>query len=164
LSELSGQRLVVALHHGQTPSDVLEANAAAEPDQPGEDAPPTKRAATCLLKPIQRARSVPHLPTRKRHGGGSMSARMAPAVISTGNSGLDALADAIAERVLARLHQSEQPRLLSVIEAAAYIGRTPKALRHMIADGSVPAVRGGSRVHLDRADLDGWIEMRKCRT
>ena len=89
---------------------------------------------------------------------------MAPAVISTGNSGLDALADAIAERVLARLHQSEQPRLLSVIEAAAYIGRTPKALRHMIADGSVPAVRGGSRVHLDRADLDGWIEMRKCRT
>jgi exonuclease I len=44
-----------------------------------------------------------------------MSARMAPAVISTGNSGLDALADAIAERVLARLHQSEQPRLLSVI-------------------------------------------------
>ena len=99
-----------------------------------------------------------------RNGGGSMSGRLAPAVISTGNSGLDVLADAIAERVLARLHQSEQPRLLSVNEAAAYIGRTSKALRHMIADGSVPAVREGSRIHLDRTDLDGWIEMRKCKT
>ena len=84
-------------------------------------------------------------------------------VQSTGNAGLDALADAIAERVLARLHQADQPRLLSVDEAAAYIGRTGKALRHMIASGAIPSVREGSRVHLDRADLDRWIEMRKCR-
>ena len=80
---------------------------------------------------------------------------------TTGNLGLDALADAIAERVLARLHQSEQPRLLTVDEAAAYIGRTSKALRHMVANGTIPAVREGSRVHLDRADLDRWVEMRK---
>lgn len=83
---------------------------------------------------------------------------------STGNLGLDALADAIAERVLARLHSSEDPRLLSVNEAAAYIGRTPKALRHMIASGAIPAVREGSRVHLDRADLDRWVDMRKFRS
>jgi hypothetical protein len=83
-------------------------------------------------------------------------------MISTGNQGLDALADAIAGRVLARLHESDQPRLLNVNEAA-YIGRTPKALRHMISVGSVPAVREGTRLHLDRADLDRWIEMRKCR-
>ena len=82
---------------------------------------------------------------------------------STGNLGLDALADAIATRVLARLHQGEEPRLLSVNESAAYIGRTPKALRHMIAMGTIPAVREGSRIHLDREDLDRWIEMRKCR-
>jgi excisionase family DNA binding protein len=82
---------------------------------------------------------------------------------STGNVGLDALADAIASRVAARLRQSEEPRLLNVNEAAAYIGRTPKALRHMIASGTIPAVREGSRVHLDRADLDRWIEMRKVR-
>jgi excisionase family DNA binding protein len=82
---------------------------------------------------------------------------------TTGNAGLDALADAIAERVLARLHSSEEPRLLSVNNAAAYIGRTAKALRHMIANGTMPAVREGSRVHLDRADLDKWIEMRKSR-
>jgi excisionase family DNA binding protein len=82
---------------------------------------------------------------------------------STGNLGLDALADAIAERVLARLHQTEQPRLLSVAEAATYLGRTQKALRHMVANGVIPAVREGSRVHLDRADLDRWLEMRKVQ-
>ena len=82
---------------------------------------------------------------------------------STGNLGLDALADAIADRILARLHQTEQPRLLTVDEAAAYLGRTSKALRHMVANGTIPAVREGSRVHLDRADLDRWVEMRKTQ-
>ena len=82
---------------------------------------------------------------------------------STGNLGLDLLADAIAERILARLHQTEQPRLLTVDEAAAYLGRTPKALRHMIASSAIPAVREGSRVHLDRADLDRWVEMRRTQ-
>lgn len=82
---------------------------------------------------------------------------------STGNHGLDALADAIAERVISRLNQSGESRLLNVNDAAAYIGRTPKALRHMISSGAIPAVREGSRVHLDRTDLDQWVEMRKVR-
>jgi excisionase family DNA binding protein len=82
---------------------------------------------------------------------------------STGNLGLDALADAIAERILLRLYHTEQSRLLTVDEAAAYIARTSKALRHMIANGAIPAVREGSRVHLDRADLDRWVEMRKTQ-
>jgi excisionase family DNA binding protein len=98
------------------------------------------------------ARTAPQI---KIHGG--------LCVNSTGNHGLDALADTIAERVSARLNQSQEPRLLTVDDAAAYIGRTPKALRHMIASGTVPAVREGSRVHLDRADLDRWIELRKVR-
>jgi len=80
---------------------------------------------------------------------------------STGNLGLDAFADAVAARIAARLNAGQQPRLLSVKDAAAYIGRTPKALRHMIADGAVPTVREGGRIHLDRTDLDRWIEMRR---
>lgn len=81
--------------------------------------------------------------------------RMAP-VPSTGNIGLDALADAIAVRVAARLNQSEEPRLLSVNEAAAYIGRSPKALRHMIATGSLPVVREGARcISIDRTSIIG---------
>ncbi len=83
---------------------------------------------------------------------------------TTGNPGLDALADAIADRILARLHQTEQSRLLTVDEAAAYLGRTPKALRHMIANGNIPAVREGSRVHLDRADLDRWVAIRRVQS
>jgi len=84
-------------------------------------------------------------------------------VNSTGNTGLDILADAIAERVVARIKGADGPRLLDVNKAAEYIGRTPKALRHMIASGALAAVREGSRIHLDRADLDRWIEMRKTR-
>lgn len=80
---------------------------------------------------------------------------------STGNIALDALTDAIAARVAERLNRSDQPRLMSVNEAATYIGRTPKALRHMIADGTIMAVREGSRIHLDRSDLDQWINLRK---
>jgi excisionase family DNA binding protein len=84
-------------------------------------------------------------------------------VNSTGNLGLDILADAIAARVTERLRQSAEPRLLSVKEAAIYIGRTPKALRHMIANGAVSVIREGARLHLDRSDLDQWIEMRKTK-
>ncbi len=82
---------------------------------------------------------------------------------STGNIGLDALADAIAERVAARLDKAEEPRLMSVDKAAEDIGRSPKALRHMIANGAIPSVREGSRVHLDRVDLDQWIDLRKAK-
>jgi hypothetical protein len=45
---------------------------------------------------------------------------------TTGNAGLDALADAIAERVVARLQAGKDPeRLMTVPEAAKYLGRTP---------------------------------------
>jgi excisionase family DNA binding protein len=84
-------------------------------------------------------------------------------VNSTGNAGLDGLLDAIAARLAAHLHKSGEPRLMNVNEAATYIGRTPKALRHMIANGTIPEVRQGARVHLDRADLDQWIELRKAK-
>ena len=84
-------------------------------------------------------------------------------LVGTGNQGLDALADAIAARVAARLNLSQEPRLLTVDDAAKYIGRTPKALRHMIANGAVPAIREGGRVHLDRSDMDRWVELRKVR-
>lgn len=92
-----------------------------------------------------------------------MSTRLAPTSVTSGNAGLDALADAIAARVAARLRQPDEVRLISVKEAAIYIGRTEKALRNMIAAGTIPVVREGSRIHLDRGDMDRWIEMRKCR-
>ena len=41
------------------------------------------------------------------------------------------------------------------------LATTPGALRHLIASGVIPSVREGGRVHLDKKDLDRWIEMRK---
>jgi excisionase family DNA binding protein len=83
---------------------------------------------------------------------------------TTGNAGLDALADAIAERLFARLEAAQghaKKRLLDVPAAAEYLSRTPSAIRHMIAKGILPAVRRDGRVYLDRHDLDTWVEMGK---
>ena len=83
---------------------------------------------------------------------------------TTGNIGLDALADAIAERVFRRLEKAQGPqrsRLLDVPRAAEYLSRTPSAIRHMIAKGILPAVRRDGRVYLDRQDLDAWVEIGK---
>jgi excisionase family DNA binding protein len=53
------------------------------------------------------------------------------------------------------------PRLLSIAQAAIYLGRTEKAVRHLIARAELPVVRHGRRVHLDRAEIDRWIERLK---
>jgi len=87
-------------------------------------------------------------------------------VTTTGNQALDALADAIAERVLLRLIaalEKDKSRLLDVSAAAEYIGRSPSALRHLIAKGAIPCVRRDGRVQLDRQDLDNWLELGKTR-
>jgi excisionase family DNA binding protein len=87
-----------------------------------------------------------------------------PDISTTGNVGLDALADAIAERVIAKLRASNEPeRLITVPEAARYLGRTPRAVRHLISTGALPVVREGRSVHLDRQELDRWIELRQSR-
>jgi len=83
---------------------------------------------------------------------------------STGNQGLDAFADAIAERVFRRLSaalERNKSRLLDVPAAAKYIGRSPSAVRHLIAKGTIPCVRRDGRVQLDRKDLDNWLELGK---
>ncbi len=83
---------------------------------------------------------------------------------STGNQAWDALADAIAERVCERLTAAQERnkgRLLNVAAAAEYIGRSPSALRHLIAKRAIPAVRRDGRVQLDRQDLDNWLELGK---
>ena len=54
------------------------------------------------------------------------------------------------------------PRLFTVEEAARYLGRTRKAVEHMIAAGKLPTVKADRRVFLDRKDLDEWIERGKA--
>jgi excisionase family DNA binding protein len=50
------------------------------------------------------------------------------------------------------------PRLLTVKQAAIYLGRTEYALRCLIYRRELPVVRKGRRIHLDRYELDRLIE------
>jgi excisionase family DNA binding protein len=79
---------------------------------------------------------------------------------TTGNIGLDALADAIADRVIARMkaEDTDRPALLTVAQAATYLSRSQSAVRAMLAKGVLPCVRQGGRVMLRRSEVDRAIE------
>lgn len=49
-------------------------------------------------------------------------------------------------------------RLLSVEEAAVYMGRSEEAMQHLIASGRIRTVRIDRRVFVDLRDLDKLIE------
>ena len=81
---------------------------------------------------------------------------------------LAVLVKAVAEEVAAMLKgqlarpAEIQPVLLTVKQAAVYLGRSEQSIQHLIFQRELPVVRVGRRVHLDRRDLDIWIEKNKC--
>jgi excisionase family DNA binding protein len=82
---------------------------------------------------------------------------------------LDGLAKALAVEIAERLKPEMarlsapviQPALLTVKEAAIYLGRSEQAIQHLVFERALPVVRVGRRVHLDRRDLDAFIEKNK---
>ena len=56
-----------------------------------------------------------------------------------------------------------KPRLLTVKEAAIFLGRSIPSIRELIWAGSLPIVRVGRRIHLDLPDLEKFIENHKTR-
>jgi excisionase family DNA binding protein len=77
-----------------------------------------------------------------------------------------ALASELAAKILPQIERGNGksktlPRLLTVKDAAQYIGRSEQAVQHLIHRRELVVVRKGRRVHLDRADLDRWIEANK---
>lgn len=80
---------------------------------------------------------------------------------------VDAIAAQVAAQVKAELLAQLQapPRvqavLLGVKDAAVYLGRSEQSIQHLIFSHELPVVRVGRRVHLDRRDLDAWIEKNK---
>jgi excisionase family DNA binding protein len=82
---------------------------------------------------------------------------------------LNAVSDLIAAQSSQRLAESGReaekvrPRLFTVEDAAIYLGRTMKAVQHMIASGKLAKVKGDRRVFLDRKDLDEFIERGKSQ-
>jgi excisionase family DNA binding protein len=78
----------------------------------------------------------------------------------------DRLLELLAEKLASRLSSEPSrlyPRLLSIDQAAVYVGRTREATQHLVASGKVPTVRTDRRVFIDRLDLDRWIEEHKGR-
>jgi excisionase family DNA binding protein len=81
---------------------------------------------------------------------------------------IDALLDALADKVVQRLREDSagsvgavRPRLLTIDQAAVYIGRTKDAVQHMVSSGKVPTIRADRRVFIDVEDLDRWIREHK---
>ena len=52
-------------------------------------------------------------------------------------------------------------RLLSVEQAAEYLGLSKWEVYKMIEDGTPPCVRRGKRKLVDKKDLDDWIDKNK---
>ena len=52
-------------------------------------------------------------------------------------------------------------RLLTIQEAAEYLGRTAPALRELQWAGKIPYIQEGRRIHFDLHDLDEWIASHK---
>jgi len=88
--------------------------------------------------------------------------------MNTSDQFLDVLADKIAGlvagKVLAQMNKSQghQKALLTIAEAAHYIGRSKPALENLIYNRQIPVVRRGRRVHLHKQDLDDWINKHRC--
>ncbi|HWQ56662.1 MAG TPA: helix-turn-helix domain-containing protein [Bryobacteraceae bacterium] len=83
---------------------------------------------------------------------------------------LEPLVDAVAERLAGRLRpllvaaRSVPKRLLSVEEAAVYLGRSKSAIHALVEHGKIPVVRIDRRRFFDLPDLDRWIEKHKRQT
>ena len=82
---------------------------------------------------------------------------------------LNAFTEMVASKVAARLAGGGREggkmakRLLTVEEAATYLGRTKEAVQHLLAAGKLPIVKSDRRVFLDVRDLDVWIEQNKLQ-
>ena len=83
---------------------------------------------------------------------------------------LDALLDDLSDRIVQKLRANlpstngsgtVAPRLLTVDQAAEYLGRTKTAVQHMISQRKIPVVKSDRRCFVDVRDLDRWIEDNK---
>ena len=80
---------------------------------------------------------------------------------------LEALIDVLAESIAAKIKvkgfgkATPGKRLLSIEEAATFLGRTKEAMQHLICSGKLPTVRSDRRVFFDIHDLESWIQRNK---
>ena len=101
--------------------------------------------------------------TTQKDGAGSVQQRLLPLV------DLDALAEIIAERVVAKTLErspgrplaADDPLLLTIEGAARKLGRTTPATEHLIREKKLPVVRIDRRIYIDYRDILLLIERHK---
>lgn len=76
---------------------------------------------------------------------------------------IERIVQAIVARLLPHLQNGNAPkttqkRLLTVKEAAAYLGRSESAVYHLVSRREIPVVRHGRNLRLDVKSLDAWVE------
>jgi excisionase family DNA binding protein len=80
---------------------------------------------------------------------------------------LEAMADLIADKVAKKIADNDttpvRPRLLTVDQAATFLGRTREAVQHMVSAGKIAVVKSDRRVFLDVRDLEAWIDANKVQ-
>lgn len=66
----------------------------------------------------------------------------------------------IADAVVARLASKDglHRRILTITEAAEYLGLTEHAIRHKVAREEIPVTRIDRHLRFDRVKLDAWID------
>jgi len=76
---------------------------------------------------------------------------------------LEINSETIAEAVVIRLKDSTVivPRLLTLNQAAAYLGLSPDALKAKVHMGRVPTVGIDKKLRFDKLDLDRMIDQSK---
>jgi excisionase family DNA binding protein len=83
----------------------------------------------------------------------------------TNDLSFDRLLEMLPEKLAGKLWQDSSnrlyPRLLTVDQAAIYLGRTHEAVQRLVSSEKILTVRTDCRVLLDRHDLDKWIDGNK---
>ena len=59
------------------------------------------------------------------------------------------------------IHNPLPQRLLTLPQAANYLGRTLWSMRELVWKGSIPIVRDGKRIFVDITDLDSYVTKNK---
>ena len=85
-------------------------------------------------------------------------------MLDTNGLSFDLLLETLAEKLAAKLTQEPSrlyPRLMTIEQAAVYLGQARQTIQHLARTGNIPSVLVASRILIDRIDLDRWIEEHK---
>ena len=70
----------------------------------------------------------------------------------------DALAEAIADRVIARMEAKETKKVMNLKDAGAYMNRPVSSVRTLVLNKDLPSIRTNKRIYVLQSDIDEFLE------